>query len=208
MAKAWNIKCKNSAQKEALEALMNPEIDLVILEGIAGSGKTFLTIAAGLEQTIEKKNYSKIIFTRAPVAVGFDMGHLPGDIVEKMRPWLGALMDNLEALAVDEKDVDKYMELVAIMHLRGRSFTRRWLVIDEATNITPEEMKTIITRAGENTKVVIMGDLGQIDNKKLNRDYNGLAHLIKAAASYPSARVIHLPAGVRSPLATWGAENL
>lgn len=208
MAKAWNVKCKNIEQTYALDALLNPEIDLVVLEGKAGTGKTFLTVAAGLEQVIEKKLYNKIIFTRAPVAVGYDMGHLPGDINEKMRPWLGALIDNLEVLRVDEKDVDKYMELVALMHLRGRSFSRRWLVLDETQNLTPEEVKTVITRAGEDCKIVCMGDLGQIDNKKLNKENNGLIHLIKAAISCDFSKVIHLPEGVRSRLATWGADNL
>ncbi len=208
MAKAFGLRPRNEGQKEALAALTNPEIDLVVLSGKAGSGKTLLAIAAGLEQVMEKKMYSKIIFTRAPVAIGHDLGFMPGTLEEKMRPWLGALMDNLEFMGIDEKDVERYMELAAIMHLRGRSLTRKWLIVDEVTNITPDEMKTIITRAGEDCKIICMGDLEQIDNKKLTKENNGLAHIIRNAANCDFARVIHLPDGVRSRLATWGADNL
>ena len=127
----WGIKSKNPEQAEALKWLLDASIDLVVLEGIAGSGKTFLALAAALEQVLEQRMYSEIIFTRAPVSVGDELGFLPGAVDEKMLPWCGALLDNMEALKVDPKDAERYIKLLAMQHMRGRSFARRYIIIDE-----------------------------------------------------------------------------
>lgn len=208
MAKAFGLKPKNNEQKEAIEALTNPEIDLVILEGIAGSGKTLLAMAAGLEQVMEQHMYKDIIFTRAPVAVGDELGHLPGTIEEKFLPWCGALIDNLEFLRVDPKDAERYVTLTAMQHLRGRSLYKRYVIVDETQNISKEHLKVIITRAGEDTKIICLGDKDQIDNRKLSKENNGLSYLIEKSKDCSFIKTVHLPAGVRSRLCTWGGANL
>jgi PhoH-like ATPase len=208
MAKAWNIKCKNDAQKEALEALMNPEIDLVVMDSVAGGGKTYLALAAGLEQVIEKHMYKDIIFTRAPVSVGDELGFLPGTVDEKMLPWCHALLDNMEALNVDPKDAERYVTLTAIQHMRGRSLQKRYVVIDETQNLTKEQVKVLLTRAGEDTKVVCLGDSSQVDNKKLTKENNGLQYLVEKSINCPFVQVVKLPDGVRSRLCAWATEVL
>jgi PhoH-like ATPase len=208
----WGIKAKNEEQKEALKHLMNPEIDLVVLSGTAGSGKTLLALAAGLEQILETKMYREIIFTRAPIGVGEDMGFLPGTEEEKMASWCGALFDNLEFLIGSDKlaetIVKTKIKIRAMQFMRGRSFHERWLIIDEAQNITVQQMKVLLTRAGEGCKIVVLGDSSQIDNKKLKQETNALTALLQFRDSVGFVRVVELPAGVRSRLATWSAEVL
>lgn len=210
MARAYGIKPKNAAQDEALTALLDASVDLVVLEGIAGSGKTLLTIAAGLEMVIENKMYNEIMFTRAPIAVGEELGFLPGTVEEKLAPWCGALFDNLEMLT-NKNSIEKTMEkikMVALQHMRGRSLNNRYVIIDEVQNITPQQLKVLLTRAGENTKVVCLGDVSQIDNKKLNKDNNALALLTKYANTVDFIKMIHLPESERSRLCKWAGETL
>lgn len=217
----WGIVGKNEHQQEAIKHLTNPEIDMVILQGVAGSGKSFISIAAGLEQVINKKQYNKLLFIRAPVSVGNDLGYLPGDLNEKLFSWSGALVDNLEAL-IDtsmsnkvQKEgtkmvVDTYIKVLSMSHIRGHSFYNNYVVIDEAQNISPQEMKVIITRAGENTKFVLLGDVSQIDNHRLSPDNNGLQVVIDAYnhTNPDYIKYIELPEGVRSRLCTWGTTAL
>ena len=208
--KVYGIKGKNTAQDEALKALTDASIDLVVLEGIAGSGKTLLALAAGLEQVIESKQYKEIMFTRAPVAVGDDLGFLPGDVNEKMLPWCGSLLDNMEVLT-NELSIEKTMEkvrILAMQHMRGRSLNQRYLIIDEVQNISTQQLKVLLTRAGENTKVVCLGDVSQIDNKKLTKDNNALAILTKYAGVVEFIKIVHLPQSERSRLCAWAAESL
>lgn len=204
----WGVRPKNDQQAEAMKHLLDASIDLVVLEGIAGSGKTYLALAAALEQVIEQHTYSEIIFTRAPIAVGDDLGFLPGTIDEKMLPWCGALLDNMEALKLDPKDAERYIKLLAMQHMRGRSFSRRYIIIDEVQNITVQQLKVLLTRAGEDTKIVCLGDTEQIDNRKINKGADALSFLCKVASSVDFIKVVELPDGVRSRLATWSAQNL
>ncbi len=209
MAKsAWGVKSRNSGQEQALRALLDPSIDLVILQGIAGSGKTLLALAAGLEQVVENRMYKEIVFTRAPVPLGEDMGFLPGEINDKLLPWVGALMDNVEELGVDDHLVERKIKLLAMMHLRGRSLNNRYVILDETQNLSTQQLKVIITRAGENTKIVCLGDIEQIDTRKLTKENNGLTYLINKAVNNDFIKVIELPDGERSRLATWGALSL
>lgn len=205
---AWGIKPKNEGQEQALKALLDPSIELVILSGIAGSGKTLLTVAAGLEQVLENRLYKEIVFTRAPVPVGDDMGFLPGEINDKMLPWCGALLDNLETLRLDEGTIERKVKLMALMHMRGRSLNNRYVIIDETQNLTAQQLKVVITRAGENTKLVCLGDMEQIDTRKLTKENNGLSYLINKAKGCDFIKAIDLPQGERSRLATWGATEL
>lgn len=208
----WGIKSKNSGQTEAIQHLLNPEIDLVVLSGIAGSGKTLLALAAGLEQVLESKMYSEILFTRAPISVGDDMGFLPGTEEEKLAPWCGALIDNLETLIGNEKLTETVLKtkvkIRAMQFMRGRSFNRKWVIIDEVQNITPQQLKVLLTRAGEGCKIICLGDAEQIDNKKLKRHDNGLSNLIEMAKNIDFIKVVLLPDCERSRLAKWAATNL
>lgn len=210
--KAWGITPKNNGQREALKALTDNSIDLVVLSGIAGSGKTLLALAAGLEQVIETKSYRDIIFTRAPVSVGDDLGYLPGDIDEKMYPWCGALFDNLDVLIGDEKlqkaFIQTKLKMTALQHMRGRSFNRRYVIIDEIQNISTEQLKVLLTRAGEDTKIVCLGDASQVDNKKLSVNNNALNTLINLGDREKFIKIIHLPDGERSRLCNWAANTL
>ncbi len=209
---AWGIKSKNNGQSEALKHLLNPEVELVVLSGIAGSGKTLLALAAGLEQVLESKMYSEIIFTRAPVAVGDDMGFLPGTEDEKMAPWAGALIDNLETLIGNDKLTETILKtkikIRAMQFMRGRSFNKKYVIIDEVQNITPGQLKVLITRAGEGCKVICLGDAEQVDNKKLNGRNNALTILIEAANDMKFIKVVQLPDCERSQLAKWAATSL
>lgn len=212
--RCFNVKPKNEAQQEALEYLTDPDVHLVILEGVAGSGKTFLALAAGLGQVVEYKTYNEIIFTRAPVGIGADMGFLPGDEYEKLGPWCGALKDNMDALVGKEGLTLAYIEskvkIKAMQFMRGRSFQSKYLIIDEVQNISPSEIKVLITRAGEGTKIIAMGDISQIDNKRLNKDNNGLTSLIEASSYIPSEHVkyVALPESERSILCKWASVAL
>lgn len=208
----WNIKSRNDGQKEAIKHLMDPSIDLVILQGIAGSGKTLLALAAGLEQVIENRMYKEIIFTRSAIALGEDMGYLPGEIDDKMRPWCGALMDNLEMLVGDSKLTESIIEvkvkMLAMQHMRGRSFNKRYIIIDEVQNITPQQIKVLLTRAGDDCKIVCLGDISQIDNKRLNKENNALTYLISKITNEDFIKYVDLPECERSRLAKWSGEKL
>jgi len=206
--KPFGIKGKNDEQRRAILALMNPEIDLVILSGIAGGGKTLLALAAGLEQVIEQHMYTDILFTRAPVSVGDELGFLPGTIDEKMLPWCGSLLDNMEFLRLDVKDAERYISLTAMQHMRGRSLMRKYVIVDETQNISKDQLKVLLTRAGEDTKVVCLGDFEQIDNKKLGRGNNALEYIIEKSADCSFVAHIGLPEGVRSRLCAWAAGTL
>jgi len=210
--KAWGIKPKNEAQKQAMDYLLDASIDLVIIQGIAGSGKTLLSLATGLEQVVENRMYKDIIFTRAPISLGEELGYLPGELQDKMMPWAGALIDNLESLMGDNKLTANYIEtkvkVLAMQHMRGRSFDKRFIIIDEVQNITAQQMKVMITRAGEDCKIVCLGDISQIDNKKLTKENNGLSYLVNASKKEDFIKTVILPDCERSRLAKWAGDNL
>lgn len=213
----WGINPRNVGQTAALNYLMDPEIDLVMLQGSAGTGKTLLTMAAGLSQVLDHKIYSHIIVTRATIAVGKDVGFLPGTESEKMLPWAGAMLDNLEVLCNTE---DKYvkqsmdeiinskMSFICMNFIRGRTFNKRFVIIDECQNLTNNQMKTIITRAGEGTKIVCLGDINQIDNPKLTKHDNGLSYLISRFQGCELAAYVELEECTRSRLAAYAVEVL
>lgn len=215
----WGLKPKNEQQQEAIIHLLSPNIDLVILQGCAGTGKTLLALAAGMEMVLNSRQYHEILFTRAPVAVGNDMGHLPGTVDEKMAPWCGALFDNLEML-IDTSSMSKLqkdgtkaimqtkIKMAAMMHMRGRSLSNKWVIIDEVQNISIPELKVLITRAGEGCKIVCLGDVNQIDNKKLDANSNALSYLIYRSGNTDFVKYIELPTCERSRLAAWASEVL
>ncbi|MFZ1318640.1 MAG: PhoH family protein, partial [Candidatus Nitrotoga sp.] len=186
----WGITARNREQSFVLNLLMNPEIDFVTLLGQAGTGKTLLTLAAGLVQMLEHKLYSEIIMTRVTVPVGEDIGFLPGTEEEKMSPWMGALDDNLDVLnkpndesgewgrAATRDLIRSRIKIKSLNFMRGRTFLNKYLIIDEAQNLTPKQMKTLITRAGPGTKVVCMGNIAQIDTPYLTEGSSGLTYVV------------------------------
>ncbi|MBI4757103.1 MAG: PhoH family protein [Betaproteobacteria bacterium] len=216
----WGINARNREQGFALNLLMNPQIDFITLLGQAGTGKTLLTLAAGLAQTLEAKLYSEIIFTRVTVPVGEDIGFLPGSEEEKMMPWMGALEDNLDVLngAGDEggewgraatRDlIRSRIKVKSLNFMRGRTFINKLLVIDEAQNLTPKQMKTLITRAGPGTKVVCLGNIAQIDTPYLTEGSSGLTYVVDHFKGWPHSGHITLQRGERSRLADHAAEVL
>ena len=198
---------------------MDPEIDFVTLLGTAGTGKTLLALAAGLTQTMDDKLYHEIIMTRETVPVGEDIGFLPGTEEEKMAPWMGALIDNLELLGKQEentdweKDVTKNIlmnkiKIRSLNFMRGRTFLNRYLIIDEAQNLTPKQMKTLITRAGPGTKIICIGNLSQIDTPYLTATSSGLTYVVDKFKSWEHGAHITLKRGERSRLADHAAEIL
>jgi len=214
----WGITARNIEQTFALQLLMDPDIDLVTLQGVAGTGKTLLTLAAALEQTIELKRYSEIVMTRVTIPVGEDIGFLPGTEEEKMTPWMGALMDNLEVLSPDtgsnwQKDATnsilmKYIKIRSLNFMRGRTFLNKFIIIDEAQNLTPRQMKTLITRAGPGTKFVCLGNIAQIDTPYLTPTGSGIAYVVDKFKIWPHAGHITLHTGERSRLAEFASDNL
>ncbi|MCL2160901.1 MAG: PhoH family protein [Betaproteobacteria bacterium] len=216
----WGITARNREQNFALNLLMNPEIDFVTLLGQAGTGKTLLTLAAGLTQVLETRRYSEIIMTRVTVPVGEDIGFLPGTEEEKMTPWMGALEDNLEVLngtvgesgqwgraaAVDL--VRSRIRIKSLNFMRGRTFIQKFLIIDEAQNLTPKQMKTLITRAGPGTKVVCLGNIAQIDTPYLTEGSSGLSFVVDRFKGWAHSGHITLQRGERSRLADHAAEIL
>ena len=216
----WGINARNREQNFALNLLMNPEIDFVSLLGQAGAGKTLLTVAAGLMQTLEEKRYSEIIFTRVTVPVGEDIGFLPGTEEEKMTPWMGALEDNLEVLNKTDEDAGEWgraatgdlirsrIKIKSLNFMRGRTFLSKYLIIDEAQNLTPKQMKTLITRAGPGTKVVCMGNIAQIDTPYLTEGSSGLTYVVDRFKGWPHSGHITMKRGERSRLADQAAQVL
>lgn len=198
---------------------MDPEIDFVTLLGTAGTGKTLLALAAGLAQTMDDKTYKEIIMTRETVPVGEDIGFLPGTEEEKMTPWMGALIDNLELLGdqTENSDWEQNVTKTIVMNkikirslnfMRGRTFLGRYLIIDEAQNLTPKQMKTLITRAGPGTKIVCIGNLSQIDTPYLTATSSGLTYVVDKFKSWEHAAHITLKRGERSRLADHASEIL
>ena len=214
--KIWGIKPRNKEQQFLMDALMDPTIEIVTAIGKAGSGKTICAIAAGLEQTIDetKSQYTRIIVSRPVQPLGKDIGFLPGTMEEKMSPWLMPIQDNLQFLMGNDKlTLDIYMqkgtiEIEALTYIRGRSISNAFIIIDEAQNLTTHELKTIITRVGEGTKIVLTGDVEQIDNVYIDATSNGLTHAVEKFKRFELASHITLTKGERSRVATFAAENL
>jgi len=216
----WGITARNREQNFALNVLMDPEVDFVTLLGQAGTGKTLLTLASALMQTLELKTYSEIIITRVTVPVGEDIGFLPGTEEEKMNPWMGALEDNLDVLnATDEEAGDwgraatrdlirSRIKVKSLNFMRGRTFLNKFLIIDEAQNLTPKQMKTLITRAGPGTKVVCLGNIAQIDTPYLTEGSSGLTYVVDRFKGWQHSGHITLQRGERSRLADHAAEVL
>jgi PhoH-like ATPase len=209
----WGILARNRDQNFALNALMNPDIDFVTLLGQAGSGKTLLTLAAGLTQTLDSKTYSEIIITRVTVPVGEDIGFLPGTEEEKMNPWMGALEDNLDVLNKTDDEAGEWgraatrdlirsrIKVKSLNFMRGRTFLKKFLIIDEAQNLTPKQMKTLITRAGPGTKVVCLGNIAQIDTPYLTEGSSGLTYVVDRMKGWAHGGHVTLTRGERSRLA-------
>jgi len=226
----WGIHARNREQSFALNLLMNPDIDFVTLLGQAGTGKTLLTLAAGLNQVHEIRRYAEIIVTRVTVPVGEDIGFLPGSEEEKMTPWMGALEDNLEVLCRSEEIggngggnhhyggdwskaathdlIKSRIKIKSLNFMRGRTFLKKFLIIDEAQNLTPKQMKTLITRAGPGTKVVCLGNIAQIDTPYLTEGSSGLTYVVDRFKGWPHSGHITLQRGERSRLADHAAEVL
>lgn len=207
-----DIKPRNKEQTFALHALHSASIPLVSLTGLAGSGKTFLTLMSGIDQLFEKK-YERIIVTRSIQPVGRDLGYLPGDVNEKMAPWMSPLLDNFRHHFKDkiyfEMMLDKgEIEIAPLSFIRGRTFNNSFLIVDEAQNATIHELKTIITRLGEGSKVVLMGDTDQIDTPYIDKNSNGLAIVIEKFKESELSAHVHLCRGERSAIATYASKIL
>lgn len=216
----WGITARNKEQGFALDLLMDPEIDFVTLLGQAGTGKTLLALAAGLAQVLDTKRYTEIIMTRATVPVGNDIGYLPGTEEEKMQPWMGALEDNLDVLNRADPAFGSWgrnsthdlirsrIKIKALSFMRGRTFIGKFLILDEAQNLTPKEMKTLITRAGSGTKVICLGNIAQIDTLYLTEGSSGLTYVVDRFKGWTHAGHIILQRGERSRLADFASESL
>ena len=216
----WGIKAKNKEQNFALNLLMDPNIDFISLLGQAGTGKTLLALAAGLVQTLDKKIYSEIIMTRATVSVGDDIGFLPGTEEEKMTPWMGALEDNLDVLnesddssgdwgrAATQDLIKSRIKVKSLSFMRGRTFLNKYLIIDEAQNLTPKQMKTLVTRAGPGTKIVCCGNIAQIDTPYLTEGSSGLTYVVDRFKGWDHNGHVTLMRGERSRLADYAADTL
>jgi PhoH-like ATPase len=216
----WGITARNREQNFAFNLLMDPDVDFVSLLGQAGSGKTLLTLAAALTQTLDKKIYSEIIMTRVTISVGEDIGFLPGTEEEKMAPWMGALEDNLDVLNQSDENVGEWgravtqdlvrsrLKIKSLNFMRGRTFLNKFLIIDEAQNLTPKQMKTLITRAGPGTKVVCLGNIAQIDTPYLTEGSSGLTYVVDRFKGWGHNGHVTLMRGERSRLADFAAEIL
>ena len=217
----WGVTARNREQNFALNLLMDPEIDFVTLAGTAGTGKTLLALASGLTQVLDDRRYTEIIMTRATVSVGEDIGFLPGTEEEKMGPWMGALDDNLEFLAKGDGSsagewgraatnelIRSRVKIKSMNFMRGRTFMNKWIIIDEAQNLTPKQMKTLITRAGPGTKIICMGNLAQIDTPYLTEGSSGLTYAVDRFKGWPHGGHVTLARGERSRLADFASEVL
>lgn len=214
---AWGLKPQDVYQAMALNLLMDPDVHLVNLTGSAGSGKTILALAAAIEMTVATKQYRRIIATRSTQGLDEDIGFLPGTEAEKMEPWLGAITDNLEALHCDDEDctgsIDYVLDKVplhfkSLNYIRGRSFQHSLILIDESQNLTPHQIKTIITRAGSGSKVICLGNLAQIDTPYLNATSSGLTYLTERFKNFSHGGNIKLQGVPRSLLAEYAEANL
>jgi PhoH-like ATPase len=213
----WGLRPRDIFQALAMYALMDPDIHLVNLTGAAGSGKTILALAAAIEQTMVTKTYRRIIATRSTQGLDEDIGFLPGTEKEKMEPWLGAITDNLEALHMDDESTHGSVEYIldrvplqfkSLNYIRGRSFQQSFILIDESQNLTPHQIKTIITRAGNGSKVICLGNLAQIDTPYLNATSSGLTYLTECFKDFPHGVHIHLQGVPRSALAEYAENHL
>ena len=216
----WGITSRNREQNFALNLLMDPECDFITLLGQAGTGKTLLALAAGLTQVLETKIYNEIIVTRVTVPVGEDIGFLPGTEEEKMSPWMGAFDDNLEVLNKSDSDAGEWgraatqelirsrIKIKSMNFMRGRTFVNKYLIIDEAQNLTPKQMKTLVTRAGPGTKIVCLGNIAQIDTPYLTEGSSGLTYVVDRFKGWAHSGHITLARGERSRLADHASEVL
>ena len=216
----WGVTTRNREQNFAMNLLMDPEVDFVTLTGTAGSGKTLMALAAGLTQVLDDRRYTEIIVTRATVSVGEDIGFLPGTEEEKMGPWMGALDDNLEVLGKTDTSAGEWgraatselirsrIKIKSMNFMRGRTFLNKYVIIDEAQNLTPKQMKTLITRAGPGTKIICMGNLAQIDTPYLTEGSSGLTFAVDKFKGWPHGGHITLARGERSRLADFASEVL
>jgi len=215
----WGITARNREQNFALNVLLDPDVDFVTLLGTAGTGKTLLALAAGLVMTMEKKIYNEIIMTRETVSIGADIGFLPGTEEEKMAPWMGALMDNLELLGsrlgqneweqgATKNILMNRVKIRSLNFMRGRTFLNRFMIIDEAQNLTSKQMKTLITRAGPGTKIICIGNLSQIDTPYLTATTSGLTYVVDRFKTWPHGAHITLLRGERSRLADYASDVL
>jgi len=214
----WGIQARNREQNFALNMLLDPNIDFVTLLGTAGTGKTLLALAAGLAQVLDKNLYKEIIMTRVTVPVGEDIGFLPGTEEEKMTPWMGALMDNLEVLtqtgggdwgrAAADELLRSRIRIHSLNFMRGRTFLNKYIILDEAQNLTAKQMKTLITRAGPGTKVICLGNVAQIDTPYLTETTSGLTYVVDRFKQWPHSGHITLLRGERSRLADFASDIL
>ena len=215
----WGVFAKNREQNFAFNALLDPNIDFVTLLGSAGTGKTLLALAAGLSLTMERKAFTEIIMTRETMPVGQDIGFLPGSEEEKMAPWMGALMDNLELLGsrsgsneweqgASQNMMMNRVKIRSLNFMRGRTFLNRYLIIDEAQYLTPKQLKTLITRAGPGTKIICIGNLAQIDTPYLTATSSGLTYVVDRFKGWENSAHITLKRGERSRLADFASDNL
>jgi PhoH-like ATPase len=216
----WGVTARNREQNFALNLLMDPDCDFITLTGTAGSGKTLMTLAAGLAQVLDDRRYSEIVVTRVTVPVGDDIGFLPGNEEEKMGPWMGALDDNLEVLARTDSSAGEWgraatndlvrskIKIKSLNFMRGRTFLNKFVLIDEAQNLTPKQMKTLITRAGPGTKIVCLGNLAQIDTPYLTEGSSGLTYAVDRFKGWPHGGHVTLARGERSRLADFASEVL
>ncbi|RKP52386.1 PhoH family protein [Trinickia fusca] len=216
----WGITARNREQNFALNLLMNPDIDFVTLLGQAGTGKTLVALAAGLAQVLDEKRYNEIIVTRATVPVGEDIGFLPGTEEEKMQPWMGAFDDNLEVLqktddsagewgrAATQELIRSRLKVKSMNFMRGRTFVDKYLIIDEAQNLTPKQMKTLVTRAGPGTKIVCLGNIAQIDTPYLTEGSSGLTYVVDRFKGWSHGGHVTLARGERSRLADYASDIL
>ena len=215
----WGIQARNLEQNFAFNVLLDPDIDFVTLVGTAGTGKTLLTLAAGLTQVMESKLYREIIMTRETIPVGEDIGFLPGTEEEKMTPWMGALLDNLELLGDSQDSSDwernvtanllrNRIKIRSLNFMRGRTFLNRFIILDEAQNLTPKQLKTLITRAGPGTKIVCIGNVAQIDTPYLTATTSGLTYAVDRFKHWPHSAHVTLKRGERSRLSDYAVNNL
>ncbi|HDR9285559.1 TPA: PhoH family protein [Burkholderia multivorans] len=216
----WGITARNREQNFALNLLTNPDIDFVTLLGQAGTGKTLVALAAGLAQVLDDKRYNEIIVTRATVPVGEDIGFLPGTEEEKMQPWMGAFDDNLEVLqktddaagewgrAATQELIRSRLKVKSMNFMRGRTFVDKYLIIDEAQNLTPKQMKTLVTRAGPGTKIVCLGNIAQIDTPYLTEGSSGLTYVVDRFKGWGHSGHVTLARGERSRLADYASDIL